>query len=116
MKIMFGRSFLEDPAREETRAYWKKHLLSLNRNGTARAAHGVIDRDGVYDQLDRISTPTLIIVGKEDVATTPDKSERMRDAIRGAELRVLPRGGHSASIEEPEAVTQAIEVFLGQNL
>ena len=116
MKIMFGRSFLEDPAREETRAYWKKHLLSLNRKGTARAAHGVIDRDGVYDQLDRISTPTLIIVGKEDVATTPDKSERMRDAIRGAELRVLPRGGHSASIEEPEAVTQAIEVFLGQNL
>jgi 3-oxoadipate enol-lactonase len=112
MKIMFGRSFLEDPAKQEIRAKWRNHLLGLNRTGTHRAAHGVIDRDGVYDQLSRISTPTLIIVGEEDVATPPDKSERMRDAIPGAALKVLPRGGHSSTIEEPEAVTQALEAFL----
>ena len=116
MKIMFGRSFLEDPAKEETRAKWRNHLLGLNRVGTSRAAHGVIDRNGVYDQLSAINTPTLIIVGKEDVATTPIKSERMRDAIAGAVLKVLPRGGHSSTIEEPEAVTQAIADFLDQNL
>jgi pimeloyl-ACP methyl ester carboxylesterase len=109
---MFGRSFLEDPAKAETRAKWRKHLLGLNRVGTSRAAHGVIDRDGVYDQLSAIDTPTLIIVGKEDVATPPAKSERMRDAIPGAELKVLPRGGHSSTIEEPAAVTQALEKFL----
>jgi 3-oxoadipate enol-lactonase len=116
MKIMFGRSFLEDPTKQETRAKWHKHLLGLNRVGTSRAAHGVIDRDGVYDQLSAINTPTLIIVGKEDVATPPAKSERMRDAIPGAELRTLPLGGHSSTIEEPAAVTQALEKFFGQNL
>jgi pimeloyl-ACP methyl ester carboxylesterase len=116
MKIMFGRSFLEDPAKQEIRAKWRNHLLSLNRIGTNRAAHGVIDRDGVYDQLSRIATPTLIIVGDEDIATPPEKSERIRDAIPGAALNVLPRGGHSSTIEEPEAVTQAIEAFLSQNL
>jgi 3-oxoadipate enol-lactonase len=112
MKIMFGRSFLEDPAKVETRAKWRKHLLGLNRVGTSRAAHGVIDREGVYDQLNQIKTPTLIIVGAEDVATPPAKSERMRDAIPGAVLELLPRGGHSATIEEPEAVTRALENFL----
>jgi pimeloyl-ACP methyl ester carboxylesterase len=116
MKIMFGRSFLENPAKEEIREKWRNHLLGLNRVGTSRAAHGVIDRNGVYDQLSGITTPTLIIVGAEDVATPPVKSERMRDAITGAELRLLPRGGHSSTIEEPAAVTQALEEFLGQNL
>lgn len=116
VKIMFGRSFLEDPAKEETREKWRNHLLGLSRVGTSRAAHGVIDRDGVYDQLSVINTPTLIVVGKEDVATPPVKSERMRDAIAGASLKILPRGGHSSTIEEPDAVTLAIADFLVQNL
>ncbi len=116
MQIMFGRSFLEDPAKQEVREKWRRHLLSLNRRGTARAAHGVIDREGVYDQLGRIKTPTLIIVGEEDVATVPAKAERMHAAIAGSKLVRLPRGGHSASIEEPEAVTKAITEFLAQNL
>lgn len=116
MKIMFGRSFLEDPARAEVRAKWQNRLLGLNRTGTSRAAHGVIDRDGVYDQLGKIKTPTLILVGKEDVATPPAKSERMRDAIAGSVYRLLPRGGHSSCIEEPEAVTRAMQEFFDQNL
>ena len=116
MQIMFGRSFLEDPAKEEVRGKWRRHLLSLNRRGTARAAHGVIDREGVYGQIDRIAVPTLIIVGEEDVATVPAKAERMHEAIPGSKLVRLPRGGHSASIEEPEAVTEAITAFLDQNL
>jgi len=116
MKIMFGRSFLEDPARAHGRAKWKNHLLGLTRTGTSRAAHGVIDRDGVYDQLGKIKTPTLIIVGKEDVATPPAKSKRMRDAIAGSVYRELPRGGHSSCIEEPEAVTRAMQDFFDQNL
>jgi len=113
---MFGQTFLEDPTRTAVREKWRKHLLGLNRKGTSRAAHGVIDRDGVYDQLEAIKTPTLIIVGKEDVATPPVKSERMHEAIAGSVLRVLPRGGHSSCIEEPELVTAAMKEFLDQNL
>jgi 3-oxoadipate enol-lactonase len=112
MPIMFGRSFLQDPARSAVQNRWKKHLLSLNRTGTSRAAHGVIDRAGVYEELGQIRTPTLIVVGDEDVATVPLKSERMHAAIAGSKLVVIPGAGHSSSIEEPEAVTRAIEAFL----
>lgn len=113
MKIMFGRTFLEDPAKAARREHWRRHLLSLDRRGTYRAAHGVIDRDGVYDRLGRIATPTLILVGEEDVATVPEKSERMRDAIPGARMIRIPGAGHSSSIEQPEGVTEAIRTFLG---
>ena len=112
MPIMFSQSFLNDPAKAETREKWRSHLLGLNRKGTSRAAHGVIDREGVYEQLGQIATPTLIIVGDEDVATVPLKSERMHAAIAGSQLVVIPKAGHSSSIEQPEAVTAALEAFL----
>ncbi|MFC1796133.1 alpha/beta hydrolase [Pseudomonadota bacterium] len=112
MKIMFGNTFLQDPVRSETRAYWKKHLMSLRRTGTSKAAHGVIDREGVYDQLGRIDTPTLILVGDEDVATPLPKSERMHEAIRNSKLQVIPNAGHSVTIEEPAAITAAMKEFL----
>jgi len=114
MNIMFGQTFLADPAREGLRDHWKKHLMSLDKVGTSRAAHGVIDRDGVYDQLGRIETPTLILVGDEDVATVPAKAERMQQAIRGSQLVIIPGAGHSSSIEQPALVTQAIEDFLSE--
>lgn len=112
MKIMFGRTFLTDPARQAERERWRRHLLGLDRVGTARAAHGVIDREGVYDQLGRIAVPTLILVGDEDVATVPAKAERMQQAIAGSKLVIIPGAGHSSSIEQPERVTAAIREFL----
>jgi 3-oxoadipate enol-lactonase len=113
MKIMFGKTFLDDSGRSEIRAQWKKHIMSLSRTGTSRAAHGVIDREGIYDQLGQIETPTLILVGDEDVATPLPKSQRMHEAIKGSTLKVIPKAGHSASIEEPAAINAAIEEFLG---
>ena len=112
MNIMFGRTFLDDPAKAASREHWRRHLLALDRRGTYRAAHGVIDREGVYDRLGQIATPTLILVGEEDVATVPEKSERLRDAITGAQLVRIPGAGHSSSIEQPERVTEAILGFL----
>jgi pimeloyl-ACP methyl ester carboxylesterase len=38
----------------------------------------------------------------------------MRAAIPGAELVVVPRAGHSAPIENPEAVTAALEQLLAR--
>lgn len=112
MKIMFGRTFLRDPKKTELRNEWKRKLIALDRRGTTRAAYGVIDREGVYDRLSEIRTPTLILIGDEDVATPLPKSERMHAAIAGSKLEIIPRAGHSSSIEEPEAVTQALKTFL----
>jgi pimeloyl-ACP methyl ester carboxylesterase len=112
MRILFGQSFLTDPNRAAQREEWKKHLIANHRIGITRAVKGVIDRQGVYDEIDKITTPTLILVGEEDVATIPAKAERIHARIAGSRLVRIPKSGHSSTIEEPEAVNTAIKAFL----
>jgi len=112
MPTMFGQTFMRDPARAQQRAEWQARLAGNRRPGILNATRGVLDRVGVADQLDQIRTPTLIIVGDEDVATKPDRAQRMAERIPGARLVTIPHAGHTSTVEEPAAVTAAIEAFL----
>lgn len=112
MEIMFGQKFLNDPARATLKHEWKERMVANHRIGITRAVSGVINRDGVTDQLGQIGTPTLIIVGDEDVATVPAKAERMHACIPDSRLIVIPGAGHTSSVEEPVAVTTAMAEFL----
>src|SRR6202166_157072 len=112
MRIIFGRKFLGDPARAALREQCRRQLAGSDRMGIIRPRNGVIDRQGVYDQLERIATPTLILVGDQDLATPPARSERIHPRIAGSRLKVLPGAGHTSTIEEPAAVNAAIADFL----
>jgi pimeloyl-ACP methyl ester carboxylesterase len=89
-------------------------MAGNHRVGISRAVGGVINRDGVFGQIDEIKIPTLIIVGDQDVATVPEKSERMHARIDGSEMVVIAGAGHTASLEEPDAVNAAMEDFLAR--
>jgi len=112
MRIMFGRKFLDDPARAAERAEWRQRLLSNHRVGITRALGGVIDRAPVYDELDKIACPTLVMVGDQDVATVPATAGRIHAAIAGSRLVTIPGAGHTSIAEEPAFVTAALEAFL----
>ncbi len=112
MSIMFGEKFLNDPLRTEQKEEWRERLIANDRVGITHALQGVIGRAGVYDELDKIAVPTLIIVGDQDVATPPEKAERMHARIQGSKLLMIPGAGHTSTVEEPEAVNAALEGFL----
>lgn len=112
LPIVFGRTTMMAPERRDVRQTWRRRIARQDRRGVTRAVRGVVERDGVFGELERIRVPTLVIVGEEDTATRPEKSERIRDAVAGAELVVVPRAGHMSTIENPEAVTRALEAFL----
>jgi pimeloyl-ACP methyl ester carboxylesterase len=112
MNIMFGKTFLNDPLRAAERAEMEKRLLANDRIGISRATRGVIERQGVYDEIARITLPTLILVGAEDVATTPEKSERIYQRIPNSKLVYIPAAGHTSCVENAECVTAEIEAFL----
>ena len=61
--------------------------------------------------LPRISVPTLVLVGEED-APFRKPSARIAEAIPGAELVVLPDGGHAPQFETPELWWKALTAFL----
>ena len=108
--IMLGKTLVTDPTRAAELADYLSVMTS--RRDIWRAVNGVIDRAGCGDELSRIAAPTLILVGDEDVATTPAKAERLAAAIRGASLQTIPRAGHSSTVEAPREVTAAIQTFL----
>jgi pimeloyl-ACP methyl ester carboxylesterase len=114
MPILFGQSFLDDPAKAEDRKYWRAQITGADRMGITRAVAGVIERQGVIDEIGSIACPTLVLVGDEDVATVPEKSKRIQAAIPGAELVIIPKAGHSATIEQPDKVTAEMRRFLDQ--
>ncbi len=112
MKIMFGKTFLADPARAALRDELVAELVGNDVVGMRRAVRGVITRKGVDPaELAKIRTPTLVASGEEDAAVVAARSRRMASQIPGARFVSLPRAGHSSSLEEPEALNRALEEF-----
>ena len=71
----------------------------------------------VYDSrpgLLRVSTPTLVLCGREDVLTPPTQSEEIASLIPGATLSLLKRGGHRMVTEYPDEVAAEISSFLAE--
>ncbi|HLO84650.1 MAG TPA: alpha/beta hydrolase [Nostocaceae cyanobacterium] len=64
------------------------------------------------NRLPKIQSPTLVIVGKNDILTPVKFSQQLAQNIPQAELLVLDYGRHSIVIESPDLVTSAILEFL----
>ena len=64
------------------------------------------------DVLPSIRVPTLIIAGENDPFTPPWLSEKMWRTIPRAELLTIPKGTHTALIENPLLMHLRMEVFL----
>jgi len=111
IRILFGKSSLEDPSKKSILEMWKRTIENHPRNIT-KAVAGVIYRKGIYEELSQINTKTLVAVGDEDVATTPAKAERIHQAISNSQFKRIARAGHSACIEQPESVNQLIGSFI----
>lgn len=110
-KSLFSQSFRSDPTKAHRLRQWKKHIGSVDRYGAPKAAEGVFTRKAVYEEIAKITAPTLVMVGEEDIATVPAKAERIRKQISGSTLVTIPKAGHSSSLENPEAVIAAMESF-----
>ncbi|HKA87712.1 MAG TPA: alpha/beta fold hydrolase [Haliangiales bacterium] len=115
MKIMFGDAFLADASRRDRRRELEQVLLGLDKVGMTRALEGVITRAAVEDELPRISIPTLVLAGEDDHAVVPERQRRTAGRIPGAELRMIPRAGHTSTLEEPAAIVAALTEFLAKH-
>jgi 3-oxoadipate enol-lactonase len=112
MPVLFGPHFLTAPERAAEREGWRARLSANDRGGSARAIDGVIRRAGVEGELDKIKLPTLVLVGADDRANPPEQSQHMHQKIAGSRLVIVPGAGHSVTIEQPQAVNEALAAFL----
>jgi pimeloyl-ACP methyl ester carboxylesterase len=68
------------------------------------------------DLLPSIAVPVLVVAGGRDGFTPPDRSRAMAEAIPGADLLEIPNGSHTAPIERPHVVDEAVRAFLARRV
>jgi pimeloyl-ACP methyl ester carboxylesterase len=114
MKIMFGESFMSDPARAHERAIWRERFANQTRNLPALRAfsQAIFDRDDVLERLSEVTKPTLLMVGAEDTATPVVCARRMAERIPDAELVIVPDAGHLSSIANAGVFTATLQDWL----
>jgi 3-oxoadipate enol-lactonase len=99
-------------SRPHVLARLKEIILKNPPRGITDALAGLAARADSTPTLREIRVPTLVVCGEEDVITPPAEAEAMHTAIRGSTLEVLPKAGHLASVETPDAFNRLLEGFL----
>jgi 3-oxoadipate enol-lactonase len=64
------------------------------------------------EAIKAISNPVLVLIGENDIATTPAMGEIMARNIPGAKKAVIP-GSHIANCESPTDYNRVVSSFLG---
>jgi pimeloyl-ACP methyl ester carboxylesterase len=66
-------------------------------------------------RLRRVKSPTLVVWGKQDRLVPLAHGEAYHTAIRGSELKVIDRCGHSPQLERPAEFVALVEEFLARS-
>lgn len=96
----------------ETDAWFESrvdHLLGVSDGHFEGSAESMEALD-VAAELDRLTTPTLMIAGGVDSLLKANLEDYLR--LPNATLEVLSRAGHEVAVHEPERVAQAIDAFM----
>lgn len=70
------------------------------------------ERSETCSTLDKITIPTLIICGREDIVTPLAQSEAMKESISGATLQIIENAGHVSNLEQADEFNQHLLDFL----
>lgn len=89
-------------------------ILGTSTESLVDGQRALMNRSDTTGVLPSISVPTMLIVGLDDTLTPPAVMIEMQQAIKGAELHVIPGAGHVSNIEQPEAFNAHLRAFLGR--
>jgi aminoacrylate hydrolase len=72
-----------------------------------------------FDLIDRLEakplgTPVLLLASEDDALVPPHCSERLAQAIPGAQLVRMPWGGHACNVTDPPGFEARVLAFLGE--
>ena len=97
----------------EVVAYIRATVSAVDTQSVCWAIDSVVPRRTDHHALmGGITSPVLVMTGEEDRTFPVAETRAMADAIPGSRFKVLPKVGHLAALEAPEAVNAAIAEFL----
>jgi pimeloyl-ACP methyl ester carboxylesterase len=105
--ILIGAS-----ASDEVRQHWIGRWLAQDTSDALQVIQSVTRRDDIRNRLPEIHAPAIVIHGTEDVAIDMDRARGLAEGLGGPADFLTVDAGHSSTVEQPDAVTAAIEGFL----
>jgi pimeloyl-ACP methyl ester carboxylesterase len=108
-KLLAKRSF---EVKREVVAEVRRVVEATSPTAIACAQRGMASRPDMTGLLPSIRVPTLVLVGQEDVISPPAEMRSIADAIPNARFIEIPDAGHMTTMENPQAVNEALKSFL----
>jgi pimeloyl-ACP methyl ester carboxylesterase len=87
-------------------------MRKMSAQDISLVLRGMAERPDSVPDLKHFHAPTLIVIGEEDLFSTAADGELMRQNITGSRLNIIPKAGHYAPWERPEAVGPLLRQFL----
>ena len=86
-------------------------MARISTSGFTAAVH-CLTTHNVTNSLNRIDTPTMVIVGDQDKETPPSYSRYLADHIPNARYAEIAGAGHLSNLEAPEIFNRLMREFL----
>ncbi|MBI3447064.1 MAG: alpha/beta fold hydrolase [Magnetospirillum sp.] len=90
----------------------KDMARAVGVEGFVRQQTAIMARPDSRPFLSAIACPTLVLCGADDGLTPPDRHEEIAALIPGAQRVVIEHCGHLSALEQPEAVSAALAIWL----
>lgn len=107
------RAALADtPWRDEVLALVRDMALGLGEGVFLRQSRALQRRPDQQKTMRRVKIPALILVGAQDTLVPVRRQEFTAGLMPFGKMQLIDDAGHLPTLEQPEAVTTALEVFL----
>ncbi|SFD97340.1 alpha/beta fold hydrolase [Blastococcus tunisiensis] len=93
--------------RERAEQPWAGHALTRSMRGLI-TSYLRVGAANAWRAARSLRPPTLVLWGARDKLVDPSMAPRLASAVPDARLAILPRAGHVAMLEDPEATARAV--------
>ena len=87
-------------------------VMSVGAAAQKQQAHALMHRVDSFPVLSKINCPTLVLCGREDLATPVSMHEDMAKIIPDSRLVIVEQCGHLSTMEQPEIVNASLRQWL----
>ncbi len=87
-------------------------MRSCSPAAIAASLRGMADRPDVTVKLAEMTQPALVLVGAEDAISPPDEMRGIAEKLPQADFVEIPGAGHMTTLENPQAVNDALLAFV----
>ena len=95
----------------DPRTYFPDATEPVDLSAVSGQTHALSVWEGVYDKLDAITSPTLLITGDKDQIAPAENSVRIAEGIPSSKIIQIKEGGHGVMYQYPEEFSRYVIEF-----